>query len=273
MTGPPIHLNLTFTGIEKLGSRPQELAARTDHRFESSWKRPEQEKYLMASSPRLAVSELNVPESLDPSIESSPQPFSIIHSLLPSPVSSRPNRSLYESLSKDYSKWEKPRNYFRTGRVFAMLWHENIGTNGTEMTNQIELSPRRGKYNESVYGSIRRMVVIRPMEGACWCCPITTYSGRGVAKPGLTPEGIRHHAIIYMAGTQPARKASEVGMTKNPISVDPSQPREKLDQMSRLNFGKIYTVEHNVKVKSVGTITKESMPAFEAYVVDMLTEK
>ena len=101
--------------------------------------------------------------------------------------------------------------------------------------------------------------------------PITTYSGRGVAKPGLTPEAIRHHTIIHMIGTPAARKASELGMTKSPIAVDPSTPREKLDQMSRLNFGKIYTVEHNVKVKSVGTVTKESMPNFEAYIVNVLT--
>ena len=87
----------------------------------------------------------------------------------PNMISARPSKSLHENLDKDYWKREKPRNYFKPGRVFAMLWHENVGNNGTEMTNQIEFPQTRGKYNESVYGSIRRMVVIRPMEGCCWC--------------------------------------------------------------------------------------------------------
>lgn len=60
-------------------------------------------------------------------------------------------------------------------------------------------------------------------------------------------------------------------MTKRPIAVYPSTPREKLDQMSRLNFGKIYTVEHNVKVRDVGKVTETSKVDFEGYVTTSLS--
>jgi len=40
---------------------------------------------------------------------------------------------------------------------------------------------------------------------------------------------------------------------------------QKLDPMSRLNYKKIYTVEHNVKVMGVGRVTKESLAALLGY--------
>lgn len=47
-------------------------------------------------------------------------------------------------------------------------------------------------------------------------------------------------------------------MTKRPIQVTPKSPRDKLDPMSRINYAKIYTVEHNVKVCFIGQIAPSS---------------
>lgn len=55
----------------------------------------------------------------------------------------------------------------------------------------------------------------------------------------------------------PAR--GEVGMRTPAIRVLPDQPEGKLDPMSRLNLGKIYTIEHYVKVKPFGMVHPESM--------------
>lgn len=60
-------------------------------------------------------------------------------------------------------------------------------------------------------------------------------------------------------------------MVKQPIAIDPASPREKLDQMSRLNFGKVYTVEFNVKVRNVGTVANGSKANFEGYVQNALS--
>lgn len=69
-----------------------------------------------------------------------------------------------------------------------------------------------------------------------------------------------------MKGTKPTRQAAEPPMTKEPIAVEPASPEQKLDPMSRINFAKIHTIEHNVNVLPVGLVSDESMPKFEAYV-------
>jgi hypothetical protein len=76
---------------------------------------------------------------------------------------------------------------------------------------------------------------------------------------------VASHAIIYMNNEQPARLAAETELTKDPIAVVPAGPDQKLDQLSRVNFAKMYTVEHNVKVMSVGTVAPKSMPTLKVY--------
>ena len=45
-------------------------------------------------------------------------------------------------------------------------------------------------------------------------------------------------------------------MSKKPIRVEIKDPSHKLDPMSRLNYAKIYTVEHNVKVLFIGKVAE-----------------
>jgi hypothetical protein len=69
-----------------------------------------------------------------------------------------------------------------------------------------------------------------------------------------------------MTDTQPyCLPEEERCLAKKPIAVDKAAEDQKLDRMSRLNYGKIYTVEHNVKVMSVGRVTGDSLPALVAY--------
>lgn len=50
-------------------------------------------------------------------------------------------------------------------------------------------------------------------------------------------------------------------MRPSAIRVDPDERGAKLVQYSRCNFGKVYTVEHNVKVKPWGMVNRDSMQA------------
>ncbi|KAJ5093543.1 hypothetical protein N7456_009404 [Penicillium angulare] len=171
----------------------------------------------------------------------------------------------HDTLDPRYKRQAEPRRFFRVGRVFSMLWHENAGFHGTIMSQKAPGSGReytKGKFQEPIYSSIRRMVVIKEQKGCCWCIPITTYSGQGVAKAGVDRS---KHAIIYMRGTQPVTRTNEPRMTKEPLEVEPAKADQKLDPMSRLNFGKVYTVEHNVKVLPVGRITEGSLAKFSTY--------
>ncbi|KAJ5773827.1 hypothetical protein N7457_008723 [Penicillium paradoxum] len=160
-----------------------------------------------------------------------------------------------------YQRQREAWKFFRVGKVFSMLYHENAGSHGTVLSQQ--LSPfTTGKYGESIYSSIRRMVVVRERKGCCWCIPIATYGGQGVAKSGVD---VPKHAVIYMRGDEPHSSRAEPRMIKEPLEVEPAKADQKLDRMSRVNFGKIYTVEHNVKVLPVGKITEASQAKFLEY--------
>ncbi|RDW76761.1 uncharacterized protein DSM5745_06753 [Aspergillus mulundensis] len=161
--------------------------------------------------------------------------------------------------------------YFREGKVFSILWHENDGR-GVANETLVSRGPQyRGRFGEPIYSTIRRMVVIKQFDQCSWCfallSAITTYGGRGVAKRGVDPE---KHAIVYMRSTNPEMGRREPNMSKEPLEVAPENPDERLDPMSRLNFGKIYTVEHNVKVLPIGRITSGSMTRFRHYARDEL---
>ncbi|KAL4973452.1 hypothetical protein BDW66DRAFT_104875 [Aspergillus desertorum] len=150
--------------------------------------------------------------------------------------------------------------YYREGKVFSILWHENDGRAGGTLVSRGPLF--RGRFGEPIYSTIRRMVVFRQYEQCSWCFAITTYNGRGVAKRGVNPD---KHAIVYMRGTRPTLGPGEPRMIKEPLEVAPETPDEHLDPMSRLNFSKIYTVEHNVKVLPIGQIPSRSMIRFREY--------
>jgi hypothetical protein len=79
--------------------------------------------------------------------------------------------------------------------------------------------------------------------------PIYTYH-RDITKPGLQAQD---HAIIYTE--KPVTYQGET-LQKKAIKVMPSNPREKLDPRSRLNYAQIYTIEFNVRVIFIGRVDK-----------------
>ncbi|ERF75812.1 hypothetical protein EPUS_01642 [Endocarpon pusillum Z07020] len=159
--------------------------------------------------------------------------------------------------------------FFVRGRVLAMLWHENAGSRGTQLSE----ASRRGPYQQDIITKTRRMVLVKKMHGFSWCIPIHTYSGQGVTKRGLSREDIERHAVIYMQGTKSQPRQDERGLVKEPIAVKPASPDQKLDPMSRLNFGKPYTVEHNIKAMEVGMVTDKSMPYLVTYFQNVCNEQ
>ncbi|KAL4882098.1 hypothetical protein BJY04DRAFT_188020 [Aspergillus karnatakaensis] len=159
-----------------------------------------------------------------------------------------------------------PQGYFQAGKVFSILWHEN---EGAKPAPQTDAGPTYvGRFGEPIYSIIGHFVVVKPLEKVSWCFIITTYNGRGLAKQGIDPS---KHAVIYMSNTDPMVAANEPPMPKEPIGVDPDRPDEGLHHMSRINFGEMYTVEHNVKILPIGRISKDSMPRFIEYASEELT--
>lgn len=136
-------------------------------------------------------------------------------------------------------------------------------------------------YGELAYSQLRRFVVIKakPRENYCLCMyvydvsthkaaadrsgsPILTYSGKGAGKKGVDQKA---HAIIYTGSQPPEKLSTEVGMNKSPIRVLPCRADEKLDPVSRVNMGKMFTVEWNTKVKDIGQVEKASLVKLLTY--------
>ena len=65
------------------------------------------------------------------------------------------------------------------------------------------------------------------------------------------------HAAIYSSSEQGPKylKHEDRSRQKKPIKIELSNPNYKLDPASRLNYAKLYTVEHNVKVLFIGRVS------------------
>jgi hypothetical protein len=69
-----------------------------------------------------------------------------------------------------------------------------------------------------------------------------------------------------MTDTRPSCLPEEIKyLVKAPIAVEKASADQKLKPMSRINYRKLYTIEHNVKVMNVGRVTRESMAKLIGY--------
>lgn len=175
-----------------------------------------------------------------------------------------------EQLFYTFEVRTSPRRFFTVGKVFMVLWAEPAGEQKTLVTGGISTSKTsgitQGKHGEMVFSKVRRFVVIREALNYCSALPITTYGSQGVGKSHVTKS---EHAIIYtgrnppnpMSSEEPVR--GEQGMRPDPIRVDPDDKEDKLDPRSRIDFGKVHTIQHNIKVKSYGKVNEKSMQALQ----------
>ncbi|KAJ9605760.1 hypothetical protein H2200_009609 [Cladophialophora chaetospira] len=181
-------------------------------------------------------------------------------------VQRRKFESHREELDPEYEVQHS--SFFVEGRVFLIPWPENFGVSRKTSNSRRpddRKGPIKGRYGEQIFSHPVRMVVVQEKPGGySHCIRISSYGGQGTQFKNI-PEGeLLAHAVIY-ASTQRA-PAGEARLTKEPIAVT-MNPGETLSQSSRIHFGKIYTVEHNVKVKPVGHIARGSMPYFKSYFI------
>ncbi|KAE8557478.1 hypothetical protein TMatcc_004932 [Talaromyces marneffei ATCC 18224] len=167
-------------------------------------------------------------------------------------------------------KWKRmSRDYFTPGRIFLMRWIENAGqTDGTRSGNSEIITDGHGN---SYFCTPRRMIVLSTIPGSnsSTCVGIYTYGGQGLAKHGIHVES---HAVLYdEAGVGPQMSRGEPAVERTPLAVTLNSSSERLDYMSRANFGDLHTVQHNVKICHIGKISADSMPTFHAYVNERFT--
>ncbi|KAH6644151.1 hypothetical protein C7974DRAFT_407853 [Boeremia exigua] len=178
-----------------------------------------------------------------------------------------PHLGWYDRLDQRYRVRERAEahRFFKTGRVFAMLWSEaaseNLARNGTETTG-ITIC----RFGQSVYSQIRRFVVVRVNRDRhfVYALAISTYGGRGAMKNGCDPS---EHTIVHLNNVEPYWLPGEVnrGMTKDPISIEPVEQNEEMDPRSRLRCGKIYSIEWNVKLRDIGMVSSHDKTKLMRY--------
>jgi len=142
--------------------------------------------------------------------------------------------------------------FFVRGRVIRVLWPELGGDYNSSVT-----WTKDARYGEGIVTKIRWFIVVKENQRFCTCIPVQTYGGRGVSKPGLKRA---HHAIAYDKRKEPDATEAEKPSKVDPfpmltgIRINPKKKGDKLDKMSRIDFARSYTVEHNVKVYDFGMV-------------------
>lgn len=181
---------------------------------------------------------------------------------------------LVGTLFKSYKIRDKPKDFFRVGKVFMVLWSEPAG--GSSVVSKWAAGTVINHLGERVFSKVRRFVLIREGGSYCNALPINTYTGRGVAKHGINKS---EHVIIY-TGSAPPRptpqempRPGEAGMRPVPIQVDPVSRDEILDPMSRLDLGGVTRVEHNIKVKALGNVNARFLDALRTQYVNVQTQQ
>lgn len=153
-----------------------------------------------------------------------------------------------------------PSKDFKKGRVLMTLWSEPYG-NASGLTYEGEMggSTEPAKYGQNAYNSVRRFVIVKENKGSSLCVPILTYGGRATTKPGVKPDD---HAIIHTTSTAPQELPNEQKLRKKPVRVNNFSEKDKLAPESRVNYSKLYTIEHNFRVSFIGKIHEDSKAIF-----------
>ncbi|KAN0104752.1 hypothetical protein V8E51_010497 [Hyaloscypha variabilis] len=152
-----------------------------------------------------------------------------------------------------------PSRFFKKGRVFKALWIEPAG----DVANTEDAFVVPSAYGENAFVKIRHFVVIREKQSCCLCLMLNTYHGQGATKDGIKAE---NYAAVYPLGGRAELSRNE-NLTKEPFPIKVEEAGESIDPASRIDFGRVYTVEHNIKVLKVGRIPNEWLSQLEGYLV------
>ncbi|KAI1300030.1 hypothetical protein F5Y03DRAFT_364814 [Xylaria venustula] len=144
----------------------------------------------------------------------------------------------------------EPSRKFQPGEVFKVLWTEPAGrTPEDEPISDIEAS---GGAGGQFYVGYRRFIVVSTDESHhSTCVPILTYDKRGCGKKGIRPS---KHGIAYLTGRKPRLLKNEAKLGFEPVPVKMYAENETLAKESRINYSKLITIEHNVKVFFIGHV-------------------
>ncbi|UNI22399.1 hypothetical protein JDV02_008290 [Purpureocillium takamizusanense] len=140
---------------------------------------------------------------------------------------------------------------FQPGEIFKVHWSEPQGTGNDYAPSVSGREEIQNKFGTKFYVGFRRFIVVASDLGHSTCVPILTYGGKGCKKRGVKPA---KHGIIYERGHRPRLLDKEPPLGFPAVKVQMTEEGERLSKESRVNYSKLVTVEHNIKVFFIGTI-------------------
>ncbi|KAI1256071.1 hypothetical protein MGN70_002232 [Eutypa lata] len=167
---------------------------------------------------------------------------------------------------------------YQPGEVLKILWSEPRGAAGAPVAYGAPNGPfseweEKATDEGPFYVGYRRFIVVRTDEGHSTCIPISTYEGKACKKKGVRAS---KHGIVYENGRHrkpPRLLKNEPVLGYNPVGLDIYAPNEKLAAESRVNYSKLVTIEHNVKVFFIGRVIQQDLDYLQEAVNDCWGKK
>ncbi|KAF4508785.1 hypothetical protein G6O67_005124 [Ophiocordyceps sinensis] len=140
---------------------------------------------------------------------------------------------------------------FQPGEIFKVHWSEPQGSGNEHAPSVSGRQEIQNRFGTKFFVGFRRFIVIANDLGHSTCVPILTYGGKGCKKRGVKPV---KHGVIHERGHKARLLDGEPKLGFAPIRVEMTEEGEKLSKESRVNYSKLVTVEHNVKVFFIGSV-------------------
>jgi hypothetical protein len=166
--------------------------------------------------------------------------------------------------SADFSVIAKPKRFFSIGRIFKAVWFEPGPATAEPTTDDPEEWSSRcpGFHGEKPLARFRWFVVVRRRLHHSLCFSVTTFS-RGKSGGSGGAGRSRPYAVLHNSNVKPPRPYDEEEITRDPIAVIIEDDELYISPIARLDCGRIYTVEDNLRVSKVGRVHPDSLSALE----------
>lgn len=160
---------------------------------------------------------------------------------------------------------DKPKRFFSVGRIFKTAWFEPGGQDAVSRRADLDYTKEcLAFHGEKPYARFRWFIVVRKRLHHSLCFSITSSSVKGQTP---TSRGRpRDFVVLYSASVvEPPVPFPEEGIVRKPIAVIIEDGEQFISPFARLDCGRIYTVEDNLKVMKIGRVQPDSLPDLEAY--------
>lgn len=127
-------------------------------------------------------------------------------------------------------------------------WPEPTGSNSVSTSTAYHVQSIFA--GEKIYVKTRRFIVVQSWKSHCLAMRISTYRGQGLNKSGADP---KHHAALVLKGEVEVRHLNGK-MIRDAIHLIVEDRSQSIDPHSCIDFSRIYTLEYNVKVKTLGRV-------------------